>query len=200
MNDLPAGATSARSCTGSSSMPIRAQNFAPSYSPASSSSCGGGRSTPHPTTSPIPSCPCRSPRSDPSPAASDWPTSRCPTGSASSTRVPARRRRPTASVGATPTARGRRRPAPTPARDDPMRAYAERLETPSLGDQLLRGYLSGSIDVVLRVPERLGRPVSRRRLQDEQARRPRPAAHRARIQTPTSWPTRCCTPTTRCKR
>ncbi len=39
------------------------------------------------------------------------------------------------------------------AADDPMRAYAERLESPSLGGQLLRGYLSGSIDVVLRVPE-----------------------------------------------
>ena len=37
--------------------------------------------------------------------------------------------------------------------DDPMRAYAERLESPALGGQLLRGYLSGSIDVVLRVPD-----------------------------------------------
>ena len=37
--------------------------------------------------------------------------------------------------------------------DDPMRAYADRLESPSLGGQLLRGYLSGSIDVVLRVPD-----------------------------------------------
>ena len=36
--------------------------------------------------------------------------------------------------------------------DDPMRAYADRLATPSLGAQSLRGYLSGSIDVVLRVP------------------------------------------------
>lgn len=36
---------------------------------------------------------------------------------------------------------------------DPMRAYAERLESPALGDQPLRGYLSGSIDVVLRVPD-----------------------------------------------
>ncbi|MET0999102.1 MAG: UvrD-helicase domain-containing protein [Marmoricola sp.] len=35
--------------------------------------------------------------------------------------------------------------------EDPMRAYAERLESPSLGSQTLRGYLSGSIDVVLRV-------------------------------------------------
>ena len=38
------------------------------------------------------------------------------------------------------------------ASDDPMRAYADRLESPSLGGQLLRGYLSGSIDVVLRIP------------------------------------------------
>ncbi len=36
--------------------------------------------------------------------------------------------------------------------DDPMRAYADRLESPLLGGQILRGYLSGSIDVVLRVP------------------------------------------------
>ena len=34
---------------------------------------------------------------------------------------------------------------------DPMRAYADRLVSPSLGAQPLRGYLSGSIDVVLRV-------------------------------------------------
>ena len=37
--------------------------------------------------------------------------------------------------------------------DDPMHAYAERLRSPSLGGQALRGYLSGSIDVVLRVGE-----------------------------------------------
>jgi exodeoxyribonuclease V beta subunit len=36
--------------------------------------------------------------------------------------------------------------------DDPVRAYADRLDNPSLGSQVLRGYLSGSIDVVLRVP------------------------------------------------
>ncbi|MCW2818939.1 MAG: recB, partial [Marmoricola sp.] len=40
------------------------------------------------------------------------------------------------------------------APEDPMRAYADRLESPSLGDQALRGYLSGSIDVVLRVDGR----------------------------------------------
>ena len=37
--------------------------------------------------------------------------------------------------------------------DDPMRAYADRLDVPSLGEQVLRGYLGGSIDVVLRVPD-----------------------------------------------
>ncbi len=36
--------------------------------------------------------------------------------------------------------------------DDPMRPYADRLDVPSLGEQVLRGYLGGSIDVVLRVP------------------------------------------------
>ena len=36
---------------------------------------------------------------------------------------------------------------------DPMRAYADRLRSPSMGGQALRGYLSGSIDVVLRVGE-----------------------------------------------
>ena len=35
--------------------------------------------------------------------------------------------------------------------DDPVRGYADRLDNPSLGQQVLRGYLSGSIDVVLRV-------------------------------------------------
>jgi exodeoxyribonuclease V beta subunit len=39
---------------------------------------------------------------------------------------------------------------------DPMRAYADRLEQPVLGDQPLRGYLSGSIDVVFRVPTGTG--------------------------------------------
>ncbi|GAB3246354.1 UvrD-helicase domain-containing protein [Nocardioides dilutus] len=38
------------------------------------------------------------------------------------------------------------------ADDDPLRPYAARLRSPGLGAQSLRGYLSGSIDVVLRVP------------------------------------------------
>ncbi|WGX97250.1 UvrD-helicase domain-containing protein [Nocardioides sp. L-11A] len=35
--------------------------------------------------------------------------------------------------------------------DDPVRAYADALANPLLGDQVLRGYLTGSIDVVLRL-------------------------------------------------
>jgi exodeoxyribonuclease V beta subunit len=42
--------------------------------------------------------------------------------------------------------------------DDPLRRYADRLRTPGLGGQSLRGYLSGSIDVVLRVPSADGGP------------------------------------------
>ena len=40
--------------------------------------------------------------------------------------------------------------------DDPLASYAARLEAPPLGDQPLRGYLSGSIDVVLRTPAPAG--------------------------------------------
>ncbi|KZS56799.1 exodeoxyribonuclease V subunit beta [Mycobacterium ostraviense] len=38
-------------------------------------------------------------------------------------------------------------------RSDPFWSYADRLTSPGLGDQSLRGYLSGSIDVVLRLPQ-----------------------------------------------
>ena len=37
---------------------------------------------------------------------------------------------------------------------DPLRGYAARLEQPALARQPLRGYLSGSVDAVLRVPDR----------------------------------------------
>ena len=37
--------------------------------------------------------------------------------------------------------------------DDPLSSYADRLTSRDLGGQSLRGYLSGSIDVVLRLPE-----------------------------------------------
>ncbi|MCB0932509.1 MAG: exodeoxyribonuclease V subunit beta [Mycobacterium sp.] len=37
--------------------------------------------------------------------------------------------------------------------DDPLVGYAERLTDPTLGRQPLRGYLSGSLDVVLRIPD-----------------------------------------------
>jgi exodeoxyribonuclease V beta subunit len=36
--------------------------------------------------------------------------------------------------------------------DDPLARYADRLRSEALGDQSLHGYLSGSIDVVLRLP------------------------------------------------
>jgi exodeoxyribonuclease V beta subunit len=38
--------------------------------------------------------------------------------------------------------------------DDPLASYADRLTGPALGGQPLKGYLSGSVDVVLRVGER----------------------------------------------
>ena len=38
--------------------------------------------------------------------------------------------------------------------DDPVRGYAEALADPALGDQPLVGYLTGSVDVVLRIDER----------------------------------------------
>jgi exodeoxyribonuclease V beta subunit len=38
------------------------------------------------------------------------------------------------------------------AADDPLAAYADRLDTPGLADSTLLGYLSGSIDAVLRIP------------------------------------------------
>jgi exodeoxyribonuclease V beta subunit len=53
--------------------------------------------------------------------------------------------------------------------DDLLAGYAERLADPSL-QSALRGYLAGSLDLVLRTP---GRSLRRRRLQDELARGPR---------------------------
>jgi exodeoxyribonuclease V beta subunit len=41
---------------------------------------------------------------------------------------------------------------------DPLAAYVERLTDASLGGQSLHGYLSGSIDVVLRIPDHSGIP------------------------------------------
>ena len=42
------------------------------------------------------------------------------------------------------------------AADDPLAAYTDRLTDATLGAQPLRGYLSGSVDVVLRVPDATG--------------------------------------------
>ena len=40
--------------------------------------------------------------------------------------------------------------------DDPLASYADRLTDASLGSQSLRGYLSGSLDVVFRIPDGTG--------------------------------------------
>ena len=40
--------------------------------------------------------------------------------------------------------------------DDPLRVYADRLTGDALGGQSLRGYLSGSVDAVLRIPDGAG--------------------------------------------
>ena len=91
---------------------------------------------------------------------------------------------------------------------DPLLPYADALGHPALGGQDLRGYLTGSVDVVLRVPGGAGSAVPGRRLQDQLARRvprrgragadlrrlpPRGAARR-RWGTPTTRCRRCCTP------
>ncbi len=55
---------------------------------------------------------------------------------------------------------------------NPLASYADRLTGAALGGQALKGYLSGSVDAVLRVGDR----YVRRRLQDELARRPVGAA------------------------
>jgi len=41
---------------------------------------------------------------------------------------------------------------------DPVRAYADHLDHPLLGGQVLRGYLTGSVDVVLRLRDAAGEP------------------------------------------
>ncbi|EUA13341.1 putative exonuclease V beta subunit recB [Mycobacterium xenopi 4042] len=87
-------------------------------------------------------------------------------------------------------ARRGRAAAVTPAAGDPLAPYAERLTSAPLAHQSLRGYLTGSIDVVLRIPG------PRYLLADYK---------------PTAWATaadysaarslrRCCTPTIRCRR
>ncbi|MEQ6902100.1 UvrD-helicase domain-containing protein [Nocardioides sp. YIM 152588] len=44
---------------------------------------------------------------------------------------------------------------------DPVRGYADALGVPALGGQVLRGYLTGSVDVVLRLPGEAGSPDPR---------------------------------------
>ena len=114
------------------------------------------RWAPGPTASPRPSwrpaCSrCCTPRSARSPSSAPWPTSRRPTGwpnSASNCRWPAATgRRGTLTLGAVADLLGRHLPA-----DDPLADYPDRLAAPELADTPLRGYLTGSLDAVLRLP------------------------------------------------
>ena len=52
---------------------------------------------------------------------------------------------------------------------DPLARYADALDDPALAGQVLRGYLNGSIDAVLRISDRDADPLSRGRLQDQLA-------------------------------
>ncbi len=125
------------------------------------------------------------------------PGSRCATGCASwtsSSRWPEAIWQRAGGCCRTSPTRSRHLPA-----GDPMRAYADRLRNPSLGEQVLRGYLSGSIDVVLRV----GEPSARATWSS--TTRPtawaNPGGRSPPSTTPRRWPPRrCCTPTTRCRR
>ncbi len=80
--------------------------------------------------------------------------------------------------------------------DDPLACYADRLTGDALGNQSLRGYLSGSVDAVLRI----GGALPGGRLQDELAGRGRPATDVGGLRAGRGWPRRCCTPTIRCRR
>ena len=54
---------------------------------------------------------------------------------------------------------------------DPLAGYGDQLDEPGLADQALRGFLTGSIDAVLRIADRDGEPaLPRRGLQDQLAR------------------------------
>ena len=85
---------------------------------------------------------------------------RCPTGCASWTsrsRWPVATSHPGVEVSLADVGALLEQHLPT---DDPLRPYAARLRAPGLGGQSLRGYLSGSIDVVLRVPGPDGGPAT----------------------------------------
>ena len=127
--------------------------------PRPGSSSSGGRSGSVPTSSPTRCCPRSSPRSAPRRPGCGWSTSPlrdrlCELdfefpltgGDRPDAARPEVRLRDLAPLLA----------AHLPA-DDPLAPYAGQL-TGELGDQSLRGYLSGSIDVVLRVPGDPGRP------------------------------------------
>ena len=81
--------------------------------------------------------------------------------------------------------------------DDPLASYADRLTGAALGGQSLRGYLTGSVDAVLRIR---GTRYLGGRLQDQLARRSGAAVDRRRLRRGRDWSRRCCTRTIRCRR
>ena len=116
-----------------------------------------------------------------------------------------RRRRARLPGGAGHPRRRRAAAARAPARGGPAAALRRRCSSaPALGGQDLRGYLTGSVDVVLRVPDGSVQPLPGRRLQDQLARRlprrGRTAAERRTTTDPRRSRRRWGTPTTRCRR
>ncbi len=202
MADLPSGATFGSLVHGvlEDGRPVRRPTSRPSSRATSRSSGAGGRSTPGRgagrgagAAAPHLARPA-APRPDPRRDRAGRPALRARLRDPAGRRRPGRARReraPWPTSARCSTAPRRRRPAAPVRRPAPG---------PGLGGQSLRGYLSGSIDVVLRVPGDAGPALPRRRLQDQLARPSRPAAHRGRLLPRRGWPRRCCTPTTRCRR
>ena len=117
------------------------------------------------------------------------------TSSRSSCRWPAATS-PSASVGVAGSAGCSEQLLPA---DDPLAGYAQRLRDPMLA-AALRGYLTGSIDLVLRVGDAGGR--DRYAIIDYKTNWLAPAGEPwpPGITRPRRWPSRCSAPTTCCRR
>ena len=81
-------------------------------------------------------------------------------------------------------------------KDDPLASYADRLTGAALGGQSLKGYLSGSVDVVLRIGDRYSVVDYKTNWLGDPAR----AADGRRLCAARGWPRRCCIRTIRCRR
>ena len=186
MADLPVGATfgSLVHAVLEHADPGRLRTSGPSCCATSTSSWCGGRSTWTPRPSPTPWSPCATARSAPWPATGPCCPWASPTACASSTsrsRCPGATTRPTPSTtsGWATSPRSCAATCPTVM---PVRIYADALDRdPDLAAQPLLGYLTGSIDVVLRLDVERPGALPHRRLQDQLARHVRRAADRPRL-------------------